>query len=184
MEYDDVAVQVALEEEDHTAFLDYYLAHHPRGRRIRPNAWIFAIVAILFYLSIQWRDPGRNPDELAPFVIGAFISGGLLLGAFVVLLRFGPGLLMQAAVRLGPRKHTLEETLFAFDREGIRIESAAGRGKLAWNNVEGIGETERHLFILLGGLNAFIVPKRVFEDDAEAGRFSAYLRAHAATPRS
>lgn len=184
MEEDVVDMSITLEEDDHVAFLQFYLQQHPSGRRIRPNAWIFAIAAILLYIAIQWRDPERDAEAFGPFLLGMAITAAILLGAFVLLIRYAPEWIMRTAVRIGPRKHTLQPTAFHFDRSGIEITNHQGRGHLDWKYVESVGESGAHIFILLGGLHAFIIPKRLFETPQDAGQFSAYLRAHAATPRA
>jgi hypothetical protein len=68
----------------------------------------------------------------------------------------------------------------AFDASGISEASPAAQHKHNWDAVERLSETSGHLFVLVAGGAAYIVPKRAFATEAEMAAFrSAFAEATA-----
>ena len=68
----------------------------------------------------------------------------------------------------------------AFDTSGISEASPAAQHKHHWTAVERLSETSGHLFVLVAGGSAYIVPKRAFATAAEIAAFrSAFSEAAA-----
>ena len=55
----------------------------------------------------------------------------------------------------------------AFDASGISETSPAAQHQHHWRAVARLSETRRHLFLLVAGGSAYIVPKRAFATEAE-----------------
>ena len=63
----------------------------------------------------------------------------------------------------------------AFDASGISEAGPAAQHKHHWNAVERLSETSGHLFVLVAGGAAYIVPKRAFATEAEMAAFRSAL---------
>ena len=59
----------------------------------------------------------------------------------------------------------------SFDPSGISEAGPAAQHKHLWNAVERLSETSGHLFVLVAGGSAYIVPKRAFATEAEMAAF-------------
>jgi hypothetical protein len=66
----------------------------------------------------------------------------------------------------------------SLDASGISETGPAAQHKHDWKAVEGLSETSGHLFVLVAGGAAYIVPKRAFATEAEMAAFrSAFVEA-------
>ncbi|HEY0078381.1 MAG TPA: YcxB family protein [Pyrinomonadaceae bacterium] len=79
--------------------------------------------------------------------------------ATVKLLGEGRNELLQHAHRM-----SLDET-------GLNVRSGIGESRLAWSAVERVEETETHIYIYIGALTAYVVPKWAFATRREAEDF-------------
>jgi hypothetical protein len=70
---------------------------------------------------------------------------------------------------LGNSKLTLTE-------EGITLINEAKELKTSWKAVESICETEKHIFIFISAVEAYIVPNRIFQDENMKKEFLEQLK--------
>lgn len=59
---------------------------------------------------------------------------------------------------------------------GVEQESNTGESKTSWNGIERIDETKEYIYIYIGAMNAYLVPNRAFDDDAQRAEFLRILR--------
>lgn len=60
--------------------------------------------------------------------------------------------------------------------KGIEQESNTGESRTAWHAIERIDETREYIYIYIGTMNAYLVPNRAFDDDAQRAEFLRILR--------
>lgn len=65
----------------------------------------------------------------------------------------------------GRNKDMLGKHIFTVNEEGIIEESENGESKINWSGVEKVIETEKHIFIYISSISAYIIPKSTFEDE-------------------
>ncbi len=153
---------------DFTAFGQYFYKHTAEGRRgIRRMFFLGLVLAAVFIYSEYDRFARGGHDTLQTWVAPA-IALALLLGAYGAYL----WLLRPAVIRWACRGTALRETLgpttLVLERNGISIENAHGKGRIAWAEILDAAETPSHIFLIIGHLRAFIIPKRAFNDDTAA----------------
>lgn len=69
---------------------------------------------------------------------------------------------------LGKRSLTLSE-------EGVIDCSTLSESKTAWSAIEKITQTQKHIFIFISSVSAYILPVRVFKNDNEKNKFIVKL---------
>lgn len=64
----------------------------------------------------------------------------------------------------------------ALTETGIEQESNTGESRTSWSGIERIDETPEYIYIYIGTMNAYLVPNRAFDDDAQRAEFLKILR--------
>ena len=59
--------------------------------------------------------------------------------------------------------------------EGIRETRPSGSTTRNWSAVERVAVTPQHLFVYTSGIEAFVVPRRAFDTDADFSRFASAI---------
>lgn len=173
----DITAQFTLTGEDYEAYLRYYYTHTKKGRRQMRRMYFVGMIAYVWFMVLEYDHPKfgiAQPGSYAAYaVIMALLIGG---GLWVVLRRLLPAL-AQGAVRHSGRKGMFTETDIAMRDDGMRVRTSEGEGRIAWDKVERAEENEGYIFLFMGGPNAFIIPKRAFDDGgAEAmGRIRGFM---------
>jgi len=55
--------------------------------------------------------------------------------------------------------------------EGFIEKNKAGESKVSWSSIESVGENENYYFLFLGRMNAHVLPKGSFPDEASREEF-------------
>lgn len=139
-------------------------------------------VGVAAFLLFVWREydhPKFGIDHPAYFAAYMLISGCLLGGGYWYgVSRLWPSI-AQAALRMSPQKGMFTETQVTLQCDGMNVETRQGVGRLDWENVADIAETPEALYLFMGGINAFIIPKRAFSSEEDVAlavaRIDAYL---------
>ena len=150
----DIGARFTLTGTDYEHYLRYFYAHTMTGRRHMRRLYAIGVAAFL-------------------------ISGALLGGGYwYAVSRLWPSI-AQAALRMSPQKGMFTETDIVIENEGMDVETHQGVGRLDWENVADVAETPDAIYLFMGGINAFIIPKRAFSSDADSAlafaRVEAYL---------
>ena len=159
-EEDRIAIAYDATEADFLAFADYYYKHSAEGKRGRNRMLLLGVVLFGVFALSEAQNPEHGLGQ--PLNYAAYVgSAGLLIAgiifAYVRLLR---PLVIRVSCRRGMLRETFGPTKVNADKRGISVETAAGRGSMAWNEVRGVGETSDHLFVMVAPMRAFIIPKR------------------------
>lgn len=177
-----IAVAFDATQADFLAFADYYYKHSAEGKRGRNR--MFLLGAVLF--GVFALSEARNPDHglAQPWNYAAYVaSAGLLIaGVIFAYLRLLRPFVIQLACRRSALRETFGPTQVSADKRGVSVETASGRGSMAWGEVRGVGETSDHLFVMIAPMRAFIIPRRAFaspEDSAQAYEQMTAWQGHA-----
>jgi hypothetical protein len=68
------------------------------------------------------------------------------------------------------------ETSLTFREDALYVKTSEGEGRMAWKGVERAEEDEGYIYLFMGGLNAFIIPKRGFEGNVAAEAVMEQIR--------
>jgi YcxB-like protein len=145
----------------------WFLSGLDRIRGYRLTYWACGLVVsgVLAVAADKWRGSVTVSAAMAVagFAIGWALARGALrshLRVFARELATGPG----ATSQFGPHR-------LCVDAAGVSQTGPAAQHKHAWRAVLGLTETADHMFLLVGGGSAYVIPKRAFESAAAIDAF-------------
>ena len=166
----DITARFTLTGEDYEAYLRYYYAHTKKGRRQMRRMYVVGLILYMWFMVMEYDHPKFGIGQPGYYGAYAAITAGLMGGGFWFFLhRIWPAL-AQGAVRRSPQKGMFAETAITLRNDALLVKTSEGEGRLAWDSVERAEEDEGYIYLFMGGLNAFIIPKRGFEDGAVAAK--------------
>ncbi|MFO7611990.1 MAG: YcxB family protein [Clostridia bacterium] len=150
---DKVVVDVKLNEKD---VFEFQKAHYARSVKPGMRYAIIAILSVLFITNIAL-------DILS----GNFISITALLLGLTLFIIAGTPLMFRLTARKGLRtnKMLMAEHTYTFTADGISSVSENHTMNAKWDAMHEFRETRDHFLFYVGNNQAFLVPKRVFEND-------------------
>ena len=162
-------VQIQLNPGDYVAFAEAFYARTPGGRTVRrmndrTTLLGFCVVAALALFiggeDVSWL------FRICVLAITGAVFGGLNMMTVRTIRRR-----CRRMLRATPNKAFFAPTEVSIGATGIETESEYLTSRTKWTGVENIVETEAHIFISLGVLGLFIIPKRCFLNTEEAHQF-------------
>ena len=169
-----------LNVEDAVAWSNYYLENSPQWKRNwKLIRFVFMPVMVLcFAVSVGYLVISANKG----LTISSMIAGGIGiivgLGGFLYYSYY-PAILRRRIRKAAQKVYSRQNNFignhkYIVSAEGIRDND---ENIVKWTAVEGIAQTDKHVFILVNPKKALIIPKRAFADDAAVNRFTADIRA-------
>ena len=166
-----------LSEDDYMHFARYHFSHSDDARASRNRMFIFAVLGLG---AIAWStkdDPHyglHNPPMYAFRLATALVMFVVLITLYLKVMR---PYTMRAMLKTGMRR-VLGTTTIELTDEATQVENPEGKGRLKWQDCQGVIDEPEHIFILIGPFRAFVIPKRVFPDAAAAARFLEFALDH------
>ena len=167
-------VHVNLELRDFKALIAYLQRLPSRGRGIFWTRLMTFGVGILLGVFLALYD-GLGvaffhwPSAAVGFLVSFVVIFTCLL--YVIRRLFDRLLPASDSCRLGPQRYLLSE-------EGIRNVSSLADTLYRWSAVRHLGETPRHLFVLVDGTTGFVLPKRCFANHRAIEEFKLFAIGH------
>ena len=162
-----LVAQFTLTGQDYETYLRFFYSHTKTGRRHMRRLYALGVLAFLCFVWREYDHPKfgiENPGFFAAYLI---ISGVLLGGGYwYVITRLWPSI-AQAAVRMSPQKGMFTATRIEVEEKGLTVTTDQGEGWLDWENVEHFANTSEAIYLFMGGINAFIIPKRGFSENGD-----------------
>jgi len=181
------SMTVDLQVDDYAAFTVY--AHQQpelRARRWAGHKRFAAIMVVgmlVLMLAQSWK--GGSVDWMAMLstyglatLVGLAVLGGLVLGYERLLPRL-IRLNARKLVRQQPEGLFLGAHRLDFGPEGIDDSTGSASGRVPWEAVSRVDETADYLYVMLGGQQGVVVPKRG-QSDATLAAVRQVLREHVA----
>ena len=100
---------------------------------------------------------------IAGAVVGAIIYHIFVMGPYIDSMFYGQ------PIGSG-------DTTIVVDTKGVNSTSAGVELQIPWDKVLDVVAAKEHLFLMFGRLTGVIVPRRAFDDDADAQRFAEFVR--------
>ncbi len=175
----EITARFTLTGTDYEQYLRYFYAHTMTGRRHMRRLYAIGVAAFLLFVWREYDHPKfgiAHPGYFAAYMVisGVLLGGGYWYG----ITRLWPSI-AQAALRMSPQKGMFTETDIQLETDGMTVETHRGIGRLDWENVADIAETPEAIYLFMGGINAFIIPKRAFSSESDAAlavsRVEAFL---------
>lgn len=101
--------------------------------------------------------------SLAGALLGAVIYSVFIMGPYIDSMFYGQPIGMG-------------DTTIVVDSKGVHSTSAGVALQIPWDKVLDVVAAKEHLFLMFGRLAGVIVPRRAFDDDADAQRFAEFVR--------
>jgi len=164
-------VYCEIDAEDYVAFNTWWRRHTVSGRRHQRRFLYFGGLLFLLFAAIEAFSETRgihNPAYYAWYMLVSVVLLGILYWLFLLWLL--PAL-ARGQAQYGPRRRMLAPTTYTITPEGMKVQNPEGTGRIAWEATHGVAATDQHLFVLVDEANAFILPRRCFEDEAAAAEF-------------
>ena len=158
-----ISAQFTLSGDDYESYLRYFYGHTQTGRRHLRRLYALGVALFLLFVWREYDDPKFGIANPGYFVTYMVVSGALLGGGYwYTISRLWPAI-AQAAVRLSPQKAMFTDTKISIEAAGMNVRTKKGEGRLDWHHVKEIADTHEALYLFMGGINAFILPKRGFD---------------------
>jgi hypothetical protein len=164
----EITAQFTLTGEDYEAYLRYYYAQTKKGRRQMRRMYLVGLILYVWFMVMEYDHPNFGIGQPGYYAAYAVITAGLLGGGFWFFLNRIWPTLAQGAVKRSPQRGMFTETSLTFREDALYVKTSEGEGRMAWKGVERAEEDEGYIYLFMGGLNAFIIPKRGFEGNVAA----------------
>jgi len=162
----EITARFTLTGEDYEAYLRYYYAQTKKGRRQMRRMYFVGLILYVWFMVMEYDHPKFGIAQPGYYAAYAVITAGLLGGGFWYFLNRIWPMLAQGAVKRSPQKGMFTDTTIALREDALYVKTNEGEGRMAWKSVERVEEDEDYIYLFMGGLNAFIIPKRGFGDGA------------------
>ena len=161
-------LEYTLTNDDYVAFNRYAARHAPaivaQSRRIRRTGTVVAAAAaaVAFWLI---------SGELFTMLLMTVAAAAVMWFIWPVVQRRTVDAQLNRLARTGELGR-LGATVLTWDEAGLTEAATASHAAVGWERIRRIGETDRHLFLFTGDLEALIVPKAAGDGVAELARFA------------
>lgn len=164
-----------LSEQDYMAFNMHYIKY---SKRIRSSLFVQRYLISLIFLVI-------------PFVTGGakYISlgGSLALAVVIYVLwvvfypKYFNGALKKRVTKIlnqGNNKSLLGRRTMSLGEDGISEMGNYGDGKIPWDSIKKVEETNEHIFVYINDVNAYVIPIRAFKNEDDKKKFLDAIGEH------
>ncbi len=165
MEKRNYRVEVKLRPEDYMALMRFCDRSTPGGRARMRRLYLMGGACYFIVAGFAFFDENHGVSDPGQFGI-YLVSSALFVGAlyYVFLAWLRPTMIRASLVR-GSRRQLLAPTTLTFEEEQLVLENEHGRGTMSWRHLQDVAETEEYLFLVVGRINAIVLPKRCFESE-------------------
>jgi hypothetical protein len=159
--------------DDHLAFNIYHFRHSPARRWALLRAWVALPVtaASMLLLLVSTRAvPWQTLQRFWPLIVvfGAFLA------AYPLLLPRAVARTVRRQMAAGKNRGVFGPCRLTISPAGVKQVTPLREIYVRWPAVEKIVEGDRHAFLYLSAVGAFVVPKAAFAGEAD---YLAFLHA-------
>lgn len=160
---------VQLSKDDYIQYLEYFFKHSKEGRRRTRRLYLLGFGVFLLYAGIMRNHElygVQNMNTYLGHLATTFIVAGVVFALIIKIVR--PSL-ARMSLKTGAGKALLNPVTYHFDEEAIELHNQEGRGRIHLTALKGTEDTEEYIYIHLGGLSAFVLPKaQLNQEDTQA----------------
>jgi hypothetical protein len=158
-----VQVNFELRPEDYRAWWSYSM----QKRSSYGHPYWFGVLGLFVMLGVASKVGVGMATTIALCIAGLGIGYyGMLVLPRLIALGMASDVFRtrKAETQLGA--HTL-----TVDRNGVHEKAPHGSHSHSWSAIEDLCHTSTHFFIVVAGLQAYVIPRRAFSSDASAQAF-------------
>lgn len=171
-------VSFQLVEDDYVAYTDYWYQKTAAGKRALRRAYGLGMALFVVYAWMERDHVQYGWHHPVAYAVYMVLSALVLGGIYASFLWYIRPTLARMAVRMGPRASILLPCTVRIEREAMHVRTSKGAGRLPWTQVEDIGSTWDHLFVIVRGAGGFIIPKRAFTSTEAYNIYYAAMMRH------
>ncbi|MBI1915411.1 MAG: YcxB family protein [Planctomycetes bacterium] len=174
-------IRYSLTQDDFFAFERYVRARsqqkaRAQGRsrpRTRPIFWIIIGVFVVFAVIMFSTNRGGRGGPVIEWTPGlaAVCTFYGLLGLLVLFGWLARRAHPKRQYEVKKAKGLVDNVTFSLSPENLSWSTAVSTTIMAWSQVEHVGETDEHIFILISESEGYIIPRRAFNSTADAITF-------------
>lgn len=152
--------------DDLAAFNKYHWANFPAQQRSEFFLILFScLLGVLLLVSLWLRE----------FWWVLYFAGLLMISG--ISWKYRTSKSFYKKFYTGKDKGMIGEIELTISSEGIFEKSEAGDTKIKWSGVEKIEQNEQYVFVYIGSLMAYVIPKRTFPNESALQEFYSLLNA-------
>lgn len=173
-------LRYTITESDFTAFTEWHYENSGEGRNAMRRMYLLGFVIFVALALMGYNDPDHGIHEPVRYAMYLGVTAAALIVIYSGYLKLIRPMIVRGLARTGRFREMLGETSMRIEEDRIHIRNPHGSGRMKWRDVERIAETPGHFFLVLGPMQAFIIPKRAIQDapgtDAVRERIEACMR--------
>jgi hypothetical protein len=162
------SVAYRLNPDDFFAAQWHYVQTSPSIRRDYRVIFYASLLVVLCLTALLTLNGVLSVFFAAPFYA---VFAALMVWGWPQACRDGVRRQTDKLLREGRNAHLQGEITMEIDGAGLRVRSAGGESRLAWETIERVDETDAHVFIRIGSTAQHVVPKWAFESRRRAEEF-------------
>ena len=168
-------IEYELNEEDFMGYAQYHFRKSDDAKASFRRTIVIGLLALGVYAFGIKDDP--NFGIHAPGLFAARVASvvAVFIGFVLAYMRMVRPMLVRGWLR-SAAKRSLGHTVLEVKEDGVHVLNVEGQGRLAWAACRGVVDAPEHVYIVMGPLRAFVVPKRAFGNAAQAEAFLAEAR--------
>ena len=168
-------ISYELTPQDLVAFSRYHSFASPTARRQRSGCLI-AIVALMLGLPAFILATSNKPLVQTARDIWPLLAGPVFFVIVMIpYIKWRTASMSSRLVNEGRNAGFYGACTLALGEAGIKEEKESGESTRRWPAVERIVVTPDYVFVYTAGIEAFVIPVRVFRDSDEASAFQQLL---------
>lgn len=168
-------VSYELFPDDLTAFIEFHQRTSPVARNQQRGCFGIGLVATLV-LPLGIVLTTDKPRMETAMDIWPLFLGPILFALFAKpYVRWRTRQVSRRLLAEGTNAGFYGECELAIDADGVTESRPSGSTTRKWACVERIATTPRYLFVYTSGTEAFVVPRRAFQTEAEFNEFAASI---------
>ena len=159
-------------KDDHLAFNLHYVKHSKTIKQsLSMQRFLVPFIFLILPFVLFWIT--------GEFLIGFFITFALIsVGWIVFYPKYFYGHIIRNVKKVlneGSNDNLFGQHVFISTEVGFIEKNRAGETKIGWSSIERIEENEDYYFLFFSTMNAYIVPKRSFPDEASQEDFKQMI---------
>ena len=158
--------------------IDFNLFHQDHSPSIKKQMWAYRVLFTLLiaFVPIIITYFMRDLVFTLNTILGLLVSV-LFFVAFPNMARRSTAQRVQSMLNEGVNNSILGHCVMTLSPEGISTKAVGSESRIDWSKITKVSESEKHIFLYIGSINAYVIPKTAFTNDDVKREFLNYVSA-------
>ncbi len=156
--------------------VDFNLFHQAHSPSIKKQMWAYRVLFTLLiaFVPIIISYFMRHSVLTLNTILGLLVSV-LFFIAFPNMARRSTAQRVQSMLNEGENRSMLGHCVITLSPEGISTKAVGSEGRIDWSTITKVSQSEKHIFLYIGSINAYVIPKTAFANDDAKREFLNYV---------